>query len=113
MILVIVGCWFGFFALIDKFILPRLIRMRNRHTRQQRQEQQHKRSGTIFSWVSVAKSRMMIPLVNFGLMFLDPMFNSTIALIVIDEVGVGWKLLGVLISIMFLLVGFFFGVVRS
>lgn len=59
----------------------------------------------------LAQSKVMIPLYNFSLMFLDPMLNSAIAILVIREVAVGWKLLGVLICVIALTLFFFFYIV--
>ena len=62
---------------------------------------------TLLSVEGLSRSKVMVPAVNFGLMFLDPMVNASIGLLMIQGVGVGWKIIGVLLGLV-LLLGIFF-----
>lgn len=114
LILSLSSFWFLGAVLVEK-LLPKLKtqssfvaattpRFKNNNVNNARNDNQKK---SFFSMDFFAESRVMIPLSNFSLMFLDPMINSTIAVISIPQVGLTWKIVCALISL-FLLVLFFF-----
>ncbi len=100
LIFVLTLIWVCFYYLVENYLIPYF-----------RKTQSRNRIPSLFSKQFISKSKVMIPLVNFARMFVDPMFNSSIALLAIKNVGIGWKILGALISIVILLCGFFFFII--
>jgi hypothetical protein len=100
LIFVLTFVWFLFYYLVENYVVPYF-----------RKTQSRNRIPSLFSNYFISKSKVMIPLFNFSMIFVDPMWNSSIALLAIESVGIGWKILGVLISIVILLCGFFFFII--
>jgi hypothetical protein len=108
LIFVLTFVWFLFYYLLQNYLVPYF---RKKSSRERNKSKNKNRIPALFSKQFISKSKMMIPLFNFSMIFVDPMFNSSIALLAIENVGIGWKILGALISIVILLCGFFFFII--
>ncbi len=106
-ILSVSAFWFVGSYVCSNISLPALKDRFFSSSKRRNRTEEKKSIPLLFSKHFISKSKVMIPLFNFSMMFVDPMFNSSITLLAIKSVGIGWKILGALISIVIVLCGFF------